>query len=161
MLTRIALEGIVGSSSVVINPTDRTVILGDNGSGKTHILSSIHLAAGGDIVFPSSRENDCITHFEYAIDDRVYDFRYTRTEGKRSWYLQQKKITGVQYLESLPFRTVIFSPFDMNLLYFSPGPRRDMIDSILKRTFSQFSLVKRSYDEILKQRNALLKQIRE
>ncbi len=64
-------------------------------------------------------------------------------------------------MEHLPFRTVLFSPFDMNLLYFAPSHRRESIDSILKRSFAQFTTVKREYDEVLRQRNALLKQIRD
>ncbi len=55
----------------------------------------------------------------------------------------------------------MLSPFDMNLLYFTPSVRRDYIDSILSRTFSQFARVKREYDLALRQRNALLKKIRE
>ena len=39
--------------------------------------------------------------------------------------------------------------------------RRDYIDSILTRTFAQFGRAKRDYNEIMRQRNALLKKIRE
>lgn len=49
----------------------------------------------------------------------------------------------------------------MNLLYFAPGARRDAMDSILSRTFGQFSKVKRDYDGTMRQRNALLKRIRD
>ena len=49
----------------------------------------------------------------------------------------------------------------MNLLYFAPGVRRDYIDSILSRTYTQFPKVKREYDLTMRQRNALLKKIRE
>lgn len=36
-----------------------------------------------------------------------------------------------------------------------------MLDSILERTFGQFRKVRREYEAIMRQRNALLKQIRE
>ena len=49
----------------------------------------------------------------------------------------------------------------MNLFYFAPSLRRDYIDSILARTFAQFSSMKRDYDESMRQRNALLKKIRD
>lgn len=75
--------------------------------------------------------------------------------------IQGKKVTGMRYREELPFRTVFVSPFDMNLLYFAPSHRREYIDSILSRTFSQFSKVKREYDQTMRERNALLKSIRE
>jgi DNA replication and repair protein RecF len=67
----------------------------------------------------------------------------------------------VKYREELPYRTVFLSPFDMNLLYFAPSVRRDYIDSILARTFAQFSKVKRDYETVMRQRNALLKKIRD
>lgn len=49
----------------------------------------------------------------------------------------------------------------MNLFYFSPGYRREYIDSILERTFAQFRSVRRDYENVMRQRNALLKQIRD
>lgn len=49
----------------------------------------------------------------------------------------------------------------MNLLYFAPSIRRDYIDSILTRTFGQFSTIKREYEGVMRQRNALLKRIRD
>lgn len=62
---------------------------------------------------------------------------------------------------NLPYRTVFVSPFDMNLFYFAPSMRRDMLDSILERAFGQFRSVRREYENIVRQRNALLKKIRE
>ena len=75
--------------------------------------------------------------------------------------VQGKKVSGLKYREELPFRTVFVSPFDMNLLYFAPSHRREYIDSILARTFAQFSKVKRDYEQTMRERNALLKAIRE
>jgi len=71
------------------------------------------------------------------------------------------KVPAKKYRESLPYRTVFISPFDMNLLYFAPSIRRDYIDSILDRSFHQFHGVKRDYELVMRQRNALLKRIRD
>ena len=71
------------------------------------------------------------------------------------------KVSGIKYRENLPYRTVFLSPFDMNLLYFAPSLRRDYIDSILSRVFTQFPKAKRDYENVMRQRNALLKKIRE
>lgn len=49
----------------------------------------------------------------------------------------------------------------MNLLYFAPSVRRDYIDSILDRIFHQFRIVKREYEGVMRQRNALLKRVRD
>ena len=64
-------------------------------------------------------------------------------------------------MTALPWRTVHISPFDMNLLYFAPAIRRDYIDLILSRTYAQFSGIKREYEMVMRQRNALLKSIRD
>lgn len=53
------------------------------------------------------------------------------------------------------------SPFDMNLLYFAPSVRRDYLDSILSRAYAQFPKIKREYETVMRQRNALLKKIRD
>jgi recombinational DNA repair ATPase RecF len=64
-------------------------------------------------------------------------------------------------MAALPWRTVHISPFDMNLLYFAPAMRRDYIDLILSRTYAQFPGVKKDYDLAMRQRNAMLKNIRD
>ena len=64
-------------------------------------------------------------------------------------------------MAALPWRTVHISPFDMNLLYFAPAMRRDYVDLILSRTYAQFLGVKRDYDLAMRQRNAMLKSIRD
>ena len=75
--------------------------------------------------------------------------------------MQGKKLSKVGYLREIPFLTVYISPFDMNLLYFAPDMRRSYIDDILARSYEQFSLLKRDYDRTMKQRNMLLKRLRE
>lgn len=67
----------------------------------------------------------------------------------------------MKYLENLPYRTVFVSPFDMNLFYFAPSIRRDLLDDILERAFGQFRSVRRDYENIVRQRNAVLRKIRE
>jgi DNA replication and repair protein RecF len=97
---------------------------------------------------------------------------YENTIGKKHFSLERSgklnqhsingvKITKKKYHETLPYKTVYISPFDMNLLYFAPSMRREWVDEILERTFSQFHLVKREYETVMRQRNALLKKIRD
>lgn len=84
------------------------------------------------------------------------------SDDKRDFFsIDSKKFSRPKYMESLPFRSVYVSPFDMNILYFSPQSRRDYIDDILVRWYTQFASVKKNYELIMKQRNALLKKIRE
>lgn len=64
-------------------------------------------------------------------------------------------------MREIPFLTVYISPFDMNLLYFAPEMRRNYIDDILSRSYAQFALLKLDFDRTMKQRNSLLKKLRE
>jgi recombinational DNA repair ATPase RecF len=50
---------------------------------------------------------------------------------------------------------------EMNTLYLGPSLRRDFLDEALLLAFPEFVKVKREYMLALKNRNSLLKQIRE
>jgi DNA replication and repair protein RecF len=136
--------------------------MGSNGSWKTHILDAIHLLSGsrplyGDISL------DSWTQFEgiFSSFDFSKNHRLVRDADREYFLIQGSKHTRPKYMQALPWRTVHISPFDMNLLYFAPSMRRDYIDLILSRTHEQFSQVRKNYDLAMKQRNALLKKIRE
>lgn len=94
-------------------------------------------------------------------DQIPYTSEIRREDRSTSYFFQGKKYSRTKYLESLPVRSVIFSPFDMHLPYLAPSLRRDALDSILDRSFAQFHTTKRQYDQVLRQRNALLKAIQE
>ncbi len=84
-----------------------------------------------------------------------------RDASREFFVIQGAKTTKPKYLQALPWRTVLISPFDMNLLYFAPSMRRDYIDLILSRAHEQFHKVRRDYELTMKQRNVLLKKIRD
>ncbi len=162
MLSSLSIHGIPGASGDHYSFSPLSAIIGTNGSGKTHILEAIHIASGGALHTPHGpRTGDSEVELTVATDLGPKSYTLARKAEKDIYTLQGKAISGVKYRESLPFRTVFVSPFDMNLLYFAPAIRRDYIDSILARTFAQFSKTKRDYLEVMRQRNALLKKIRE
>lgn len=61
----------------------------------------------------------------------------------------------------MPLRAVLFSPMEMNILYLGPGLRRDFLDEALLLAYPEFQKIKQAYLLALKNRNSLLKQIRE
>lgn len=140
-----------------------TAIIGRNGSGKTHFLEAIHLAAGGEIPYIYARPDEDRS-FEITLETPVGTKKFQRTQqGKRKeiYSIQGKKVTRAIYRKELPITPLLISPFDMNLLYFAPQYRREMIDSILDRAYTNFLPVKRAYQASMQQRNSLLKMIRE
>lgn len=136
--------------------------MGKNGSGKTHILDAVHLL-GWSVSFYTHAPIDPDTRFEGVFEEDSLAKHYTLFQNQKStqYSIQWAKITKPKYLQALPFRTVFVSPFDMNLLYFAPNIRREYIDNILERAYEQFPKVRRDYERVMRQRNALLKKVRE
>jgi DNA replication and repair protein RecF len=162
MLSALSLHGYRWVTEQRLDITVRTAIIGTNGSGKTHILEAIHLASGGVLhTFHAPREDAYSMEAVYLDDIGPKSYRYERQAWRDLYSIQSAKVSGLKYRESLPYRTVFLSPFDMNLFYFAPSMRRDYVDSILARTFAQFTKVRRDYETTMRQRNALLKKIRD
>lgn len=162
MLSSISITSFRGIWELNINLGPRTYIMWANGSGKTHILDAIHILTGsrplyGDTILEPG------TQFEGSFSeyDLSKSYRKVRDEIKEYFLIQWVKVTKWKYMQSLPWRTVHISPFDMNLLYFAPSMRRDYMDTVLSRSHGQFSALKKNYDIVMRQRNALLKKIRD
>jgi DNA replication and repair protein RecF len=49
----------------------------------------------------------------------------------------------------------------MNMMYLSPGLRRDFLDTILSHSYKEYARLLKNYKDILKNRNKVLKNIRE
>lgn len=162
MLTSFSIHGFRWVEQEYLHLSQYEAIIGRNGSGKTHILEGIHLISGGSLHYfqaPKTENASFSITYKEEIGDRLFTLH--RKESWDTYTIQGAKVTAKKYKESLPYRTVFISPFDMNLLYFAPAIRRDYIDSILDRTFHQFRALKREYEGIMRQRNALLKRIRD
>lgn len=97
----------------------------------------------------------------FLAQDLAKSYRLLRDEKREFYAIQGTKTTKPKYMNALPWRTVYISPFDMNLLYFAPAMRRDAMDLVLARVYEQFSWVRRDYELAMRQRNAMLKSIRE
>ncbi len=162
MITTFHIHGFRWYIDTTLPLGDHTCIIGGNGSGKTHILEAIHLASGWSLQYIQAPRHES-SEFELSfLDDiGIRSFVRIRREEKDIYKIQWSLLSWVKYIEQLPYRTVFVSPFDMNLFYFSPSMRRDMIDSSIERAFGQFRKIRREYDAIMRQRNALLKRIRE
>lgn len=140
----------------------KTHIIGENGSGKTHILDALHLLSGIKNIYGNTKlESSDSIEILYTEHSLQKKYTLTSLEGKEYFSIQNTKISKPKYRTALPYRSVYVSPFDMNLLYFTPSMRRDYLDSILEQSFLQFPAVKREFERVLLQRNTLLKKIRE
>lgn len=162
MLASLSITSFRGIDSLTLSLGMRTYIRWENGSGKTHVLDAIHILAGSRPLYGEATL-ELGSQFEgiFLESDLAKSYRIVRDSTREFLVIQGSKITKPKYMQALPWRTVHISPFDMNLLYFAPSMRRDYMDLILSRTHEQFAHAKRDYELTMRQRNALLKKIRD
>lgn len=140
----------------------KTYIQWFNGSWKTHVLDAIHFLSWSQPLYGNAQlTNGALLEWNFLSNWLILNYRLFHEEKKDIFSVQWVKITKPKYLVWLPWRTVYISPFDMNLLYFAPSMRRDSMDSVISRVFEQFSWVRKDYDFTMRQRNALLKKVRD
>lgn len=144
-----------------------SVIIGENGSGKTSVLEAIYEALRGksfratdsDIL---KREMDF-----YRIEVSFLDGEKTVVvygDLGDGVYKKQFLVGGKKYAR-LPkkyrYPIVLFLPDDLHLVGSSPTRKRDFFDRILSELDDTYSSVLARYEKALKQRNDLLKQCSE
>jgi DNA replication and repair protein RecF len=143
----------------------KTIILGDNAQGKSNLLEAIELLA----TLKSHRANrdiDLITSgcSEAKIGaqvDRLYgevDLALVlRDRGRRT-----ASINGAASKRQSDFlghlNAVEFSCLDLDLVRGAPEQRRDWLDGLLNQVEPIYSHIWQTYHQVLRQRNALLKQ---
>ncbi|MFV0275385.1 MAG: DNA replication/repair protein RecF, partial [Bacilli bacterium] len=136
-----------------------TVIIGDNGIGKTNLLESIALLSSTKS-FRTNSNNDLIKQgSEYAIiDGKFIDFnlRITISNLGRNYFKNQSLIKSSSEFIGL-FQSIVFHPGDLNFLINSPKDRRKFIDSELSKINKGYLINLNNYNKLIKDRNALFK----
>jgi DNA replication and repair protein RecF len=144
--------------------TDRTLLSGPNGRGKTNILEAISYLSIGKSV-RGARDQQAIPHAGEFFDirgtclcgERHHELRlfFGRTEGKRA-FSEEEPIQRVSELLGL-FRTVHFAPEDVALVLRFPAQRRRLLDILNAQSSSGYLRSLQRYHRVLSQRNAILR----
>lgn len=155
-----------------------TVIVGPNATGKTNILESIFLLSTGKS-FKAKVEEEMIN---YSEDIARIDGRANSENGQSLEVVltrgvldignsQPEKVARKKLLvNGLPkrlidfagnLRTVLFGPWDLELVTESPTRRRNFLDIVLSQVDREYRRASLSYEKGLRQRNKLLFRIRE
>lgn len=144
------------------------VLYGDNAQGKTNILEAVFVGATtkshkGSPDSEMIRRGENEAHLRYVVDK---DGRETTVES----HLHRQGKKGIA-IDRLPIRNseellgichlVFFSPEDLGIIRDGPETRRRFIDMELCQMNRIYLHYLVDYRKNLKQRNALLKQIRE
>lgn len=146
----------------------KAIVVGNNAQGKSNLLESVQLLA----TLRShrvSRDRDLVQEGETLGEIRAICDRAQvpmelaialRTSGRRSLSINGVNLTRhIEFLGQL--NAVLFSSLDLDLVRGSPDCRRNWLDSVLIQLEPIYSSLLQQYHQVLKQRNALLKAIRQ
>ncbi len=141
------------------------LILGENGSGKSSILESIHLLGYGRS-FRSHHTRPLIKFGQTTLvvsadirsdQDDSYRFGYQKSSnGKTLVRLNQEDVTFLEMIRFFPIQ--IIHPESFEQVYSGAAPRRKILDWGMFHVEPSFGLLWAKYQKVLKQRNSALKR---
>ena len=160
------------TASIELSPGVR-VFVGDNAQGKTNLLEAVHyLSIGGSHRVASDlplvrqgaeaavvRAGAVLTQDAEGSRQRVLVELEIRPAGRNRARVNGQAQTRVRDAIGL-VRSVLFAPEDLSLVRGDPSDRRRFMDELLGQRRPAYLTARQEYERVLKQRNALLKQVR-
>mgnify|MGYP001193231629 CR=1 FL=1 len=147
---------------------DVTILVGENGRGKTNFLEAVYLLSLGRS-FRTLKKEDLVNwdkdylrcKCETSSDEEEQELEVFYAKApiiKKNYKRNEVNLKNSEFLGSL--LTVLFHPEDLNMLYLSPSFRRKYMDILLSQTDKKYLAAISNYRKVMKQRNALLHSIR-
>ena len=136
-----------------------SLLIGENGSGKTSVLEAIYEALRGKSFKASDGEILKRGADFYRVELNFCDGRKTVVvfDGKKKQFLvEDKKVARLPKRNRYP--VVLFLPDDLHLVATSPTKRRSYFDRVLTEFDESYNDSLLKYEKSLKQRNELLKR---
>lgn len=137
---------------------ETSLILGENGSGKTSVLEAIYILTRGKSFRATDPEiiKRGTEFYRIEIEFMSGETSIATYDGNNKTYLiMDKKSRRLPKKHKYP--VVLFQPSDLNLISHSPSRRRDYFDRIFSQFDEKYSEALLKYEKSLKQRNELLK----
>ncbi len=138
-----------------------SLIIGNNGVGKTNLLEAIFLLATGSS-FRAERDEQMVFYGQEfgrvsgQVGERELAVVLTKPKRFLVGGVPKRKMDFIGNL-----RCVLFRPEDIDLILGSPSARRDYLDFVLEQVDRDYRRSSLSYKKGLRQRNKLLERIRE
>ena len=143
------------------------VFYGLNGQGKTNLIEAVYLLTHGksfrtsDVSFLINKNDFSGFSLESEFFKRKthYDIKIIVSGKTKSIRVDEKKmaITGLRKM----FSSILFSPETLQIIKDSDKKRRELIDSLCFFLFPDFHHLYDDCQKLLKQKNSLLKKIKE
>lgn len=163
MINKIHLKNIRIYDDITLNINNNLVILvGPNACGKTTILESIYLI--------SKTKSHKTNNIEDIIKENN-DFGVIEINDNKKYKMvislsgKQLLINNVIYKKISDFigniKAIMFSPFDLNLVYGTKSERRQFLNTELSIINKNYIYEISKYNKILKERNEILKNYNE
>ncbi|MFO0971580.1 MAG: DNA replication and repair protein RecF [Candidatus Saccharimonadales bacterium] len=144
-------------------------IVGPNGSGKTTILEALYTLLRGSSFKGTIPE---ITRYsenqfrmqlelksEKSSSERSLSFQQNKEIAQKKWRIEGRSAARLPITSRLPI--VLFEPDLARLISGSPQRRRQHIDHIASQLDIETAIAQNRFERTLKQRNQLLKKLRE
>ena len=145
----------------------KTILVGNNAQGKSNLLEAVELLStlkshrsvrDRDLVLEEATVAQIRANLERAYGS-VELALTLRTQGRRTVALNQESLRRqLDFLGTL--NAVQFSSLDLELVRGAPERRRNWLDSLLIQLEPIYAYILQQYNQVLRQRNALLKKIR-
>lgn len=140
-----------------------TLFTGPNGSGKTNLIEALSYAStgksfrtgnDGEIIRLGQEEGTILVDFETGKTVQTIKIRLTRSQGKKIFLndtaIRKKELVGL-------FRTVLFTPDELQLIKGAPQLRRRFMDMEISQVSPRYYEEFLRYSRAVQQRNSALK----
>lgn len=144
------------------------IILGKNAQGKTNLIEPIYILSTLKS-FRNSKLTDCIKEntnqaiIEAEVESEVFGLRKIKfiinESGENEFYVNENKINQKKNCFGFVY-SVIFSPDELKLVKGGPEVRREFLDLDIMQVSQVYHDLLERYEEILANRNKLLKNFR-
>jgi len=144
-----------------------TLVVGLNGHGKTNLIEGIHLLSGAKS-FRGAKVDALVADGKQSAYLRAEVDQNGRSalveielasQGRSKAQVNKQKVKRFRDLGDT-VRIVVFSPDDLEIIKGPPSIRRALLDETIALGSAEFRAVRTEFDQILRQRNNLLKQAR-
>lgn len=163
MIKNISLQNFRNYEKRTFEFGSKTLIVGENGAGKSNIMEAIYLLATGKS-FRADREDEMVRYGESFFRvmgeiGGIGEIGVEMIENRKRFLVNDIPRRQIDFVGNL--RAVLFCPQDMELVTGSPGNRRRYLDFVISQVDREYRRCLISYEKGLRQRNKLLEMIRE